>query len=123
MTPTLNRRSFLGVTAALAATTGFPRLGVAQGAPLTLSATKRTLDIDGRAASVYGLVNGTGGTGLDETVHHCSYEEAFREELRAFWRSIVEGAPVECDADAGRDDVRTLLEAFTRMLPATGQKA
>ena len=64
MTPILNRRGFLGATAALAATTGFARLSFAQGAPLTLSATKRTLDIDGRAATVYGLVNGTGGTGL-----------------------------------------------------------
>ena len=61
---------------------------------------------------------GSGRTGLVETVHHCSYEEAFREELRAFWSSVAEGAPVECDARAGRDDVRTLLEAFTSMLPA-----
>ncbi len=61
---------------------------------------------------------GSGRTGLVETVHHCSYEEAFREELRAFWSSVAEGAPVECDARAGRDDVRTLLEAFTGMLPA-----
>ena len=60
---------------------------------------------------------GRGRTGLEEIVHHCSYEEAFREELRAFWSSIVEEAPVECDAAAGRDDVRTLLEAFRQMLP------
>ena len=64
MTPLLNRRSFLASTAALAAAPAFPRLAFAQGTPLTLSATKRTLDIDGRAASVYGLANGTGGTGL-----------------------------------------------------------
>ncbi len=38
-------------------------------------------------------------------VHHVSYEEAFREELRAFHRSISDGAPVVCDAIAGRDDV------------------
>ena len=31
---------------------------------MTLSATRRTLDIDGRAATVFGLVNGSGGTGL-----------------------------------------------------------
>ena len=96
---------------------------------LTVYCTDRVLDLTFPSPYLRNLPTqlverrGTGGTGLDETVHHCSYEEAFREELRAFWRSIVEGAPVECDADAGRDDVRTLLEAFTRMLPATGQKA
>jgi FtsP/CotA-like multicopper oxidase with cupredoxin domain len=64
MTQLLNRRSFLAATAALAAAPAFPRFAYAQGAPLTLSAAKRTLDIDGRAATVFGLVNGTGGTGL-----------------------------------------------------------
>jgi FtsP/CotA-like multicopper oxidase with cupredoxin domain len=64
MTPVLNRRSFLAASAALAATTGLPRFGFAQTAPLTLSAATRTLDIDGRAATVFGLVNGTGGAGL-----------------------------------------------------------
>ncbi len=64
MIPNLNRRTFLAASAALAATTGFPRLASAQGAPLILTATKRTLEIDGRAATVFGLVNGTGGTGL-----------------------------------------------------------
>ncbi len=55
---------------------------------------------------------GDGGIGLRSTEHHVSYEEAFREELRAFHRSITDGAPVVCDAIAGRDDVRTLVEAF-----------
>ena len=55
---------------------------------------------------------GDGPIGVRSTEHHVSYEEAFREELRAFHRSIVEGAPVVCDAEAGRDDVRTLIEAF-----------
>ena len=64
MNPVLNRRGFLAASAALAATTGLPRFGFAQTAPMALSAAKRTLDIDGRAATVFGLVNGTGGTGL-----------------------------------------------------------
>ena len=64
MTPILNRRRFLAASAAMAAATGLPRMTLAQGANLTLSATSRTLDIDGRAATVFGLVNGTGGTGL-----------------------------------------------------------
>jgi predicted dehydrogenase len=57
---------------------------------------------------------GDGGIGMLSTEHHVSYEEAFREELRAFHRSITEGAPVTCDAISGRDDVRTLIEAFQR---------
>ena len=56
----LNRRTFLGATIALAA----PRFAFAQNPPLTLTATTRTLDIDGRAATVYGLMNGSGGIGL-----------------------------------------------------------
>jgi predicted dehydrogenase len=55
---------------------------------------------------------GDGPIGVRSTELHVSYEEAFREELRAFHRSIVEGAAVVCDAEAGRDDVRTLIEAF-----------
>ena len=64
MTPILNRRRFLAASAAMAAATSLPRMAVAQGANLTLSATSRTLDIDGRAATVFGLLNATGGTGL-----------------------------------------------------------
>ncbi len=64
MTSILNRRRFLATTGALAAASSLPRFAFAQSAPLTLSAATRTLDVDGRAASVFGLVNGTGGTGL-----------------------------------------------------------
>ncbi len=64
MTPCPNRRDFLAATAALAATTALPRLAFAEATALRLKATTRTLDIDGRAATVFGLVNGTGGTGL-----------------------------------------------------------
>jgi predicted dehydrogenase len=59
-------------------------------------------------------IRGDGGIGARTTEHHVSFEEAFREELRAFHRSITLGAPVVCDAIAGRDDVRTLIEAFRR---------
>ena len=64
MTPYPNRRDFLVATAALAASTTLPRLAFAQAAPFSLKATSRTLDIDGRAAKVLGLVNTSGGTGL-----------------------------------------------------------
>ena len=61
---TTSRRGFMAASAAMAATTALPRLGFAQTAPLTLAATTRVLEIDGRAATVYGLMNGAGGQGL-----------------------------------------------------------
>lgn len=64
MTPSFSRRNFLATGAALAATTSLPRLAFAQDAPLKLAAASRTLDIDGKAAKVYGLVNASGGSGL-----------------------------------------------------------
>lgn len=64
MTPSLNRRSFPADSAALAAATNFPRFASAQGAALKLSAASRSLDIDGKAAKVYGLVNASGGSRL-----------------------------------------------------------
>lgn len=61
---TLSRRGFLAASAAALASVHLPRAALAQGAaPLALSAATRTLDIDGRAATVYGLA-GPGGQGL-----------------------------------------------------------
>ncbi|NCO17424.1 MAG: multicopper oxidase domain-containing protein, partial [Alphaproteobacteria bacterium] len=60
----ISRRGFMAATAALAASTALPRLAQAQAAPLTLRAATRTLDVEGRAATVYGLINGGGGGGL-----------------------------------------------------------
>ena len=48
----------------MAAFTAFPRFAFAQSAPLSLTATTRVLEIDGKAATVYGLINGAGGQGL-----------------------------------------------------------
>ncbi len=62
MTHALSRRGFLAASAALSGTAFLPAW--AQGAPLTLRATTRTIDIDGRAATVFGLINGAGGSGL-----------------------------------------------------------
>lgn len=61
---TLSRRGFLAASAAALASVHLPRAVMAQAAaPLALSAATRTLDIDGRAATVFGLV-GPGGQGL-----------------------------------------------------------
>ena len=65
MIPTLTRRSFIATTALTAASLGLPRgAWAATHKPLLLTATSRTLDIDGRAATVWGLVNAQGGSGL-----------------------------------------------------------
>jgi len=61
---TLSRRGFLAASAAALATNHLPRAAMAQAAaPLALSAATRTLDIDGRAATVFGLA-GPWGQGL-----------------------------------------------------------
>ena len=61
---TLSRRGFLAASAAAIAAAQMPRLAFAQMvAPINLSAATRTLDIDGRAATVFGLA-GPGGQGL-----------------------------------------------------------
>ena len=58
------RRGFLAAGAATLAATQFPIPVFGQtAAPLRLAATRRTLDIDGRAATVFGL-SGPGGQGL-----------------------------------------------------------
>ncbi|WP_118132969.1 multicopper oxidase family protein [Oceanicella sp. SM1341] len=61
---TLSRRGFLAAGAAAIAAARMPGPAFAQGgAPISLSASTRTLDIDGRAATVFGLA-GPGGQGL-----------------------------------------------------------
>ena len=60
----LSRRGFLAASAAAIGAAHLPRIAFAQGvAPISLSAATRTLDIDGRAATVFGLA-GPGGQGL-----------------------------------------------------------
>ncbi|MFV0473844.1 MAG: multicopper oxidase family protein [Pikeienuella sp.] len=59
----LTRRGFLAAGVAASAMTQFPRAGAAQDPALRLRAETRVLDIDGRAAAVWGL-SGPGGQGL-----------------------------------------------------------
>ncbi|MDP3958785.1 MAG: multicopper oxidase domain-containing protein [Pseudorhodobacter sp.] len=61
---TFSRRGFITASAAVIAAAQMPRIAFAQtAAPIVLTATTRTLDIAGRAATVFGLV-GPGGPGL-----------------------------------------------------------
>lgn len=64
MTYDLTRRGFLAASAAMAASTALPRLAFGQSAPLSLTAATRVLEIDGKAATVYGLTNASGKQGL-----------------------------------------------------------
>ena len=64
MTSSFTRRGFLAAGAALGSLGLLPQLGRAQSSVLSLVAGTRSLDINGRAASVYGLSNGLGGQGL-----------------------------------------------------------
>ena len=51
-------------------------------------------------------------TSLRETEMRVSYEEAFRNELRAFHASITTGAPVRSTVEKARADLAALLNAF-----------
>ena len=53
-----------------------------------------------------------GATGLRTTAHRVSYEEAFREQLRAFAAACAGRAPVVTPAEAGRVDVGLLLDGY-----------
>ena len=64
MTSSFTRRGFLAAGAALGSLGLLPQLGRAQSSVLSLVAGSRSLDINGRAASVYGLTNSLGGQGL-----------------------------------------------------------
>jgi FtsP/CotA-like multicopper oxidase with cupredoxin domain len=64
MTHDLTRRGYIAASAATVAASALPRLAFGQTAPLSLTAATRVLEIDGRAATVYGLINGQGGQGL-----------------------------------------------------------
>ena len=50
--------------------------------------------------------------GLETIDHRVSYEEAFRNELRAFHAAITAGVPVRATVEAARDDLAALLGAF-----------
>jgi predicted dehydrogenase len=53
-----------------------------------------------------------GEIGLRSIEHHVSYEEAFRQELRAFADACAGRAPVVTPVEAGRADVALLLDAY-----------
>lgn len=62
---TFTRRGLLAVGVAACAVSRFPAVARAQtAAPVALSAVRRTIEVNGRAASVWGLARSDGGQGL-----------------------------------------------------------
>lgn len=64
MTLTFSRRRFLATTSATLAAASLPRWAKAEAPRRSLIAGTRTLDINGRAATAFGLENAAGGQGL-----------------------------------------------------------
>ena len=60
----LSRRGFLAASAAMAASLTLPAPVRAQSARMRLSAATRTIDVRGKAATVWGLLDGNGRSGL-----------------------------------------------------------
>jgi len=60
---------------------------------------------------------GEGDFALATTEHRVSYEEAFREELRAFHAAATEVAPVKTTVEQARRDVELLISAFRKAAP------
>jgi len=54
------------------------------------------------------------GQALETTEYRASYEEAFREELRAFHAAATGQAPVETPVEQARGDVEILISAFRK---------
>jgi predicted dehydrogenase len=57
-----------------------------------------------------------GAIGLASTTHHSSYQEAFRDELRAFAKACRGEGPVVTPVEAGRADVVLLIDAYRHAL-------
>jgi predicted dehydrogenase len=56
--------------------------------------------------------SGSGPAELITTEYRVSYEEAFRNELRAFHAAVTGGSPVLASAEKARDDLVALLSAL-----------
>ena len=51
-------------------------------------------------------------SGLEAIEYRVSYEDAFRNEVRAFHAAITAGTPVRATVEAARDDLAALLDAL-----------
>jgi hypothetical protein len=53
---------------------------------------------------------------LEVSDHRASYEEAFREELRAFHAAATGAAPVQTTVEEARRDIELLTSAFRKAI-------
>jgi predicted dehydrogenase len=60
--------------------------------------------------------HGESGHELETSEHRVSYEEAFREELRAFHAAAIGAAPVVTTVEQARRDVELLISAFRKAI-------
>lgn len=96
-----SRRSFLAGSAALAAASALPSLSRAAPAPTILRVVKRSLEVNGRAASVFGIVqpDGTHGFATEVTApFQVRLENQSGEETLVHWHgltppSVQDGVP------------------------------
>ena len=92
----ISRRSFLAASTGVAATLFSPSLGVrpaqATQVPMSLRATTRTIEVNGRAATVKGLLDGIGNPGLvlePGTRVHDDLMNDLGEETIVHWHSQI----------------------------------
>jgi FtsP/CotA-like multicopper oxidase with cupredoxin domain len=88
----LTRRNFLTGSAALAAASSLPSLTQAAPAPTVLRVVKRTLEVNGRAASVFGIQQPDGKSGLT-TIHKAPFsvrlENQIADETLVHWHGLT----------------------------------
>jgi hypothetical protein len=60
---------------------------------------------------------GEGERGLEISEHRASYEEAFREQLRAFHAAATGAAEVSTPVEQARRDIKLLISAFRKARP------
>lgn len=57
---------------------------------------------------------GGSANALETMEYRVSYEEAFREELRAFHTAVIAAAPVQTPVEEARQDIQLLISAFRK---------
>lgn len=93
MTNNISRRGFLAATTALAASTALATDLLARPQVLRLTAEARAIDIDGRAATVLGLLNDQGRHGLILEPGQ-RFQVALRNDLDEETRMTLSWGPV-----------------------------
>ncbi|MBL8789956.1 MAG: multicopper oxidase family protein [Rhizobiales bacterium] len=87
-----SRRTLLKGVAALTATAALPGLARAKEAPARLRVESRTLEVKGKAAKVYGILNADGGHGLNKVFDGrfaASLSNGISEDTMVHWHGLA----------------------------------